>query len=431
MMFAKACLPWLTAAVLCGCALPPKTPGVSLPEQAPLSTTLPADGEWPQTRWWTRYQDATLEQLVDQALAAAPAIANAEARLQSARESVRLAAAANGLRVDAKADLSRQRLSDNGMFPPSWLGYHRYTQADLGLQASYTFDWWHKQRSAVEAAIDQARAAQAERSAAQLALAAAVCDTYFGWQADQARLALLDQRAELLERQRRVMAARIQAQLEPADGEYRLAGELAALRQREAALQGSARLRLVALAALLGRNPDELPPLEPKTLPAAQTKIPAEVRIGLIAQAVRQFRETQVQVAQFDALVQNRQAELARAQVDLQRREPLLEQQAIAPEEVRHAHTAVDVARAALEQAEHQAAAAHTLVDGTDARSNPAVLQTKNAYIDAWLAARRNVVLAPVTGQIARRSGRTLTCSLARFARAVVRLPPALVPGSS
>ena len=89
---------------------------------------------------------------------------------------------------------SRQRLSDNGLFPPDLLGFTWYNQMDLGLQASYTFDWWGKQRDAVEAAMDEAHASQADRSAAALMLASSVADTYFGWQADQSRLALARER---------------------------------------------------------------------------------------------------------------------------------------------------------------------------------------------------------------------------------------------
>ncbi len=96
--------------------------------------------------------------------------------------------AAAGAHLQANADLTRQRLSDNGLFPPQLLGFTWYNQADLGLQASYTFDWWGKQRDAVEAAMDQAHAAQADRSAAALMLASSIADAYFGWQADQNRL---------------------------------------------------------------------------------------------------------------------------------------------------------------------------------------------------------------------------------------------------
>ena len=103
-------------------------------------------------------------------------------------------------------------------------------------------------------------------------------------------------------------------------------------------------------------------------------------------------------------MVASRRIELARAQIDLAKREPLLADSAIAPEEVRHARESVELARAALAQAMRQARAAHALVDGTEGANNPAVLQAKAAFRDAWIAAQRNAVVAPVTGYVAERS---------------------------
>jgi membrane fusion protein (multidrug efflux system) len=42
-------------------------------------------------------------------------------------------------------------------------------------------------------------------------------------------------------------------------------------------------------------------------------------------------------------------------------------------------------------------------VDGTDAHNNPAVLQARRAYIDAWIALQRTTIVAPVTGHVAQR----------------------------
>src|SRR6202040_2712240 len=77
---------------------------------------------------------------------------------------------------------------------------------------------------------------------------------------------------------------------------------------------------------------------------------------------------------------------------------------AIAGEEVRHAQESVQMARAALTQAQRQSLSAHALVDGTAVEDNPAVLQAKDAYRDAWIAANRNAVVAPVSGYVAERS---------------------------
>jgi membrane fusion protein (multidrug efflux system) len=123
-----------------------------------------------------------------------------------------------------------------------------------------------------------------------------------------------------------------------------------------------------------------------------------------LGQTVRQVRQERSTADQYDAVIDSRKLELARAEADLAKREPLLAERAIAPEEVRHARESVDMARAALTQAVRQATSAHSLVDGTQVEDNPAVLQAKAAFRDAWIAAQRNAVVAPVTGYVAERS---------------------------
>jgi len=123
-----------------------------------------------------------------------------------------------------------------------------------------------------------------------------------------------------------------------------------------------------------------------------------------LGQAVRQVRQQKATATQYDSEIDTRKLELTRAQIDLTKREPLVADHAIAGEEVRHAQESVQIARAALTQAERQSLSAHALVDGTPVESNPAVLQAKDAYRDAWIAAQRNAVVAPVTGYVAERS---------------------------
>jgi membrane fusion protein (multidrug efflux system) len=137
---------------------------------------------------------------------------------------------------------------------------------------------------------------------------------------------------------------------------------------------------------------------------------PVDAQTGLarsasaLGQSVRQVRQQKLTADQYDSMIATRRLELARAEADLAKREPLLADSAIAPEEVRHARESVLLARAALTQAERQATASHALVDGTSVEENPAVLQAKAAYHDAWIAAQRNAVVAPVSGYVAERS---------------------------
>jgi outer membrane protein, multidrug efflux system len=268
-----------------GCAgLPAKQKPVQFPSAAPLDgLEANGGGDWPAKEWWKRYRDPTLDQLIELATASSPTLATAHARYDSARQSVRIAGAASGAHVDAVADIDRQRLSDNGVFPPRLLGFTWYNQSDLGLQASYTFDWWGKQRDAVESAMDQAHAAQADRSAAALMLTSSIADAYFGWQADQSRIALARERTDVVEREGVIFGARVKADLDSADSARRSTLDLAAAREQIAALEGSARLRVVAIAALVGRSISELPALQAKPLPAFPGNLPDDVKIDLIS----------------------------------------------------------------------------------------------------------------------------------------------------
>ena len=123
-----------------------------------------------------------------------------------------------------------------------------------------------------------------------------------------------------------------------------------------------------------------------------------------LANAVRQVRQQSAMAAQSDAAVAARRLDLARARADLARRAPLLADKAIAPEEVAHARTAVEVATSALDLAMRQGEAAHALVDGTGVADNAAVQQARAAFNEAWINAARNRIVAPVSGYIAQRS---------------------------
>jgi len=274
----------MLAALSTGCAgMPRKPAAANLPRAAPLAGIAAADGAWPTPQWWRRYRDPTLDRLIDMALSSSPSLARARARLAAARESVRMTAAASGARVGLNGSFVRQRLSDNGLISPKLIGFTWYNQADLGLQASYTFDWWGRQRSAVEAALDEARSAQAERSAAALVLASSVADAYFGWQADQSRLGIARGRLAAVERDGAIEEARVRAGLDPSENAQRSESADAAAREALARLAGSAEMRVVAIAALVGRASADLPTLDPRPLPAAAGALPNGIRIDLIA----------------------------------------------------------------------------------------------------------------------------------------------------
>jgi multidrug efflux system outer membrane protein len=298
------------AAMLAACAAAPqKLPAPELRDDAPLAG-LPtrADAAWPDPQWWRHYADPQLDRLVAQAMAGSPDLAVARSRVDRAAQSVRAAAAQAGLRIDGNAQVARQRMSEHGLIPAEFLGFTWYTQGDLGVQLSYDFDWWGKKRAGIEAAVGQARAAEAQRSAAALGLQAAVADTYFGWLADQARLQLATQQVRVQQQLLHIVAARTRAGLEPGDSEHQAQAQLAAARQQQAALQGSADMRRAALAALLGVAPAELPELQPRALPRAAAGLPEHASLDLVA------RRPDITASRWQVQSALRKTDVARAQ---------------------------------------------------------------------------------------------------------------------
>jgi membrane fusion protein (multidrug efflux system) len=127
----------------------------------------------------------------------------------------------------------------------------------------------------------------------------------------------------------------------------------------------------------------------------------ADAKLGA---AVRQQRQRYADVAQYDATIALRKLQLKNAEDDLARRKPLAADHTVSGEEVEHARQAVEDARAAIAVAVRQEEAAKAGVSGVTVAQHPAVQAAKADYVQAWLASRRNTILAPVSGYVAKRS---------------------------
>ncbi|MBZ0222126.1 MAG: efflux transporter outer membrane subunit [Dokdonella sp.] len=298
-----------SCALLVACSIPPKADLPALRSEAPLAgLAVPAQGQWPDAKWWKSFHDPQLDDLQERALAASPDLAQAQRRLDAVLQTVESARAGAGLSAQGNLQAQRQRLSENGLIPPRFLGFTWYNQADLNAQFRYDFDFFGKTRAAIEGALDQARAAAAERSAASVALTAAVADTYYGWQADQARLALAKDSESRLVRLGELAEKRIARGIDRPDALHQAEQKIAAARELHAAYAGSAQLRLAALAALLGVSPAQLPALVARPLPNIDQHLPDAVGIDLIA------RRPDIAAARWRVEAALRQTDQVRAQ---------------------------------------------------------------------------------------------------------------------
>jgi membrane fusion protein, multidrug efflux system len=151
---------------------------------------------------------------------------------------------------------------------------------------------------------------------------------------------------------------------------------------------------------------------------------PADAKVALdqaesnLAQTVRQVRTLYANNGSLAAQVQLREADIgkaqsdvARANDDLNRRQSLVGNGAVSREELNHAQTQLADAKSALAAAQAAAAAAReqlasnqAMTEGTNVEQHPSVQAAAGKVREAWLAAQRAALPAPVDGYVAKRT---------------------------
>jgi len=139
-------------------------------------------------------------------------------------------------------------------------------------------------------------------------------------------------------------------------------------------------------------------------LDATDARIALQDAEQQLARTVRQTRTVFATRDQLLAVVDQRRADLARAQSDFDRRRNLAASGAVSGEELGHAQDALKAARDALVAAQQNLAASSALVGTTGVADNPDVRAAATQVERAWLALVRTNVRAPVTGYVARRT---------------------------
>jgi membrane fusion protein (multidrug efflux system) len=139
-------------------------------------------------------------------------------------------------------------------------------------------------------------------------------------------------------------------------------------------------------------------------LDATDARIALQDAEQQLARTVRQTRTVFATRDQLQAVVDQRRADFARAQADLNRRRNLAASGAVSGEELAHAQDTLKAARDALVAAQKNLAASSALVGRTGVADNPDVRAAATQVERAWLALVRTSVRAPVKGYVARRS---------------------------
>ena len=278
----KALISLLLAAVLAGCAaMDPGEPGIVQIDAARLGLQQ-HEIDWPTDRWWTRYGDGQLNGLVDAALAGSPSMEAAHARLNAANAAVRGARAVRLPQADAGLNVTRQRFSENYIYPPPY-GGSMLTDANLRLDVGLDLDLWGRNRSRFAAAVSNREAARADLEMARNTLVSAVVQSYYKLQNALAQQAVLEdiarQQQKVLDITRERVGAGLDTRIEVRQAE----SAVASARVQWSQAGNNAQLLRNQLAALLGEGPERGSHIEPVVLDGMPARLPAVLPLELIS----------------------------------------------------------------------------------------------------------------------------------------------------
>ncbi|HEY1459926.1 MAG TPA: efflux transporter outer membrane subunit [Casimicrobiaceae bacterium] len=266
----------------------------ALPSTRSLAGTTLSPAAWPTSDWWTAFHDTQLDALMQEALTGSPTLKVAEARTRKALAFADSAKAALYPQIDANLAITEQRFPEHGLYPPPFAGTWN-TFNVLQANLNWEIDFWGKNRSAYESALDLARVAEIDAYAARLALSVNIAQTYVQLQRaylllDVAQLTLKEREdTYALTRDRTVAGLDSRLELKQAETAIPATKELITRLEETIAINRN------ALAALLGQGPDRglaitRPAAEAMRSLALPSNVPAELigrRPNLVAQRWR------------------------------------------------------------------------------------------------------------------------------------------------
>ena len=245
-----------------------KEPLVDMPSSYSTKGESPSP---PIGKWWTRFEDDKLNQLMEQAFKYNLDIAQSYERLRQAQTAIRITNAERGLFVNVDASGGRAR-------QPGMTGAVTADTYSLSAAAGFEIDLWGKLRSKAKAARLDALASEQNLKSMFISISAQLTDLYFLAAEQRAQLELSDQTIASFQDTLDRVNRRYSAGLVPAVDVYQARQNLASAKAQRPLFESRLTESLNAIAVLTGNFPrqeidgytDQLiaPPFFPAGLPS-------------------------------------------------------------------------------------------------------------------------------------------------------------------
>lgn len=252
----------MASLTLAGCVAPPKT-DLRLPVAYEGPSAPPASDAASLDRWWTRFGDPLLDQLVDEALATGLDARDAAARLAEARATKSGALTSFLPQGDPSASYLKQRTKTGGAATDL-----RITTGDFDV--SWQVDLFGRLPTASRTAKADFAAARFAYEGTRASVAAEVADSYFQARGLAIQLQDAHESARVQKELYDMTERRARAGLSAVADADRVAGDLSQSNARVASLEAQLQAQKRALLILVGRVVD----------PTASIAIAADVGVA-------------------------------------------------------------------------------------------------------------------------------------------------------
>ncbi|MBS1144363.1 MAG: efflux system, outer rane lipoprotein, NodT [Proteobacteria bacterium] len=273
--------PLVIALAMAGCALGPDyvRPAAPLPA-AYAEADQNAEQSLVNPRWWTLFQDADLDDLVDQALKNNADLRQAIARVEQADAVAREAGAALLPAINGDAGITNSKASTRTSTYVSTMPRIRHSRS-AALSTSYEIDIWGRARRTREASQAALLASEYSRDAIRLSIAGLVASNYLALRALDAQLAVSSETLASREESLKLVRSRNDAGLVSPLDLHQAESSLAAVQAQQADLRRQRALTEHQLALIVGQPDLKLAPGDVRQLP-----LPPAPPAGLPAQLV-------------------------------------------------------------------------------------------------------------------------------------------------
>lgn len=263
-------------------------------------------------RWWTVYNDPTLNQLIERAYSQNLSLQAAGARVLEARAVLGISIGKfypQMQKVDVSAGYAQASKTDTSTNPGSFL--NNYWKATMGLEIAWELDLWGKYRRSTESASASYLASIATYDDALVTLLGDVATTYIGIRTLQAQIDIAKENVTKQRKALEIARDRYRGGVATELDVYQAQNVLAQTESTIPNLTAQLQQGESALRVLLGMTPQSMDALlaGPRTIPVP----PADVAVGIPADLVR--RRPDIRAAELQAAAQSAKIGMTKAEL--------------------------------------------------------------------------------------------------------------------